>query len=182
MAHTSTGKAAARSAPRLDGLPPARSSRPAMGRLWALFLGTFLAGCLGRYGTFPEAIGGPVGPTGCTAVPRLSLIELYLTRIYPGDRQDVPLANFDETARAYRARLPHVKSRAAIDALRSHSHFASLDAACQFGDSAEVWRDACPRPDTFLGHKDVYPRPEALADAWLLCDSARELGLVAARR
>lgn len=152
------------------------------GRSLVLLAGTLMTGCLGRFGALPETIGGPVGKTNCLAIPRISLIVLYVKDIYPGDRKDVPASGYYETAKEYRSRLPHLKSRDEIDALLSKSRFSSIEAACQFGDDAEAWRDACPRPDTFLGRKDAYPKPEAMAYAWLICDSARELGLMGVRR
>jgi len=119
--------------------------------------------------------------SGCVPWPRMSSVHLEGRKIDPGAWKDVPFPGYEESAKEYRARLPRLKSRDEIAAFLAKTRFPTIEETCRFGDEAERWRDTCPRPDHFGGVKGAYPKPEGMAHAWIVCDSARELALVPAR-
>ena len=129
----------------------------------AIFVGIITTGCT---------------TSGCVPWPRMSSVHLEGRKIDPGAWKDIQFPSYEESAKEYRARLPRLKSRDEIEAFLAKTRFPTIEETCRFGDEAERWRDTCPRPDLFRGVKGAYPKPEGMAYAWIVCDSAKELGLV----
>ena len=139
-----------------------------------------------RYVSLPErflplvlviGVAGCASNSTCVPWPRMSQVDAEGRKIFPSGWKDVAFPTYDETAKAYRSTLPRLKTVDEVNAMLAKSRFPSIEDACRFGDEAEHWRDTCPRPDHFLVPEGRYPEPLGMAYAWLICDSARGLGM-----